>query len=314
MPQFADSSDVVLAHIAEGTFGTTPSTPTFLKTRFTGESISYNVENTTSNEIRPDAGVADLIQVGAAVNGDVNFELSYDANFQAFLADAMRGAWNTNVLKRGVLKNSRSLEKKFELGATDAYLRFTGCRVGGLNLSLQAKQVVTGSAPLMGVASTTGTVALSGATYTDASLNDVMASPDVASIAVGGIGGTVFYTDLSFQMNHNLRMQNAIGSVAASGIGYGQTSITGTLKAFFDSASKAIYDLAVLGTESSLTFNVSDAAGNTYTLLFPRIKFNNPKVIAGGNNQDVFAEMTWQALYDSSEATDFKITRAPASP
>jgi hypothetical protein len=314
MSQFADTSEVVLGHVAESTLGTTPTNPVFLKTRFTGETLAYAIDNITSNEIRPDAGVSDLIQVGAGVTGEVAFEWSYDANFQALLADCFRGSWSANVLKRGVLKNSRSFEKKLELGTTDSYLRFTGCRMGGLNGQVQAKQVMTGSAPLMGLASTRGEAILSGATYTDASLGSVMAAPDVAAITIGGVGGTVYVTQLSWQMSHNLRMQNAVGNLAAVGIGYGQTTITGSIEAYFDGISGDLYDLAVAGTESSLSFDVTDAEGNSYTIEFPRIKFNNPRANAGGNNQDVLAQLDFQALIDSGESTDFKITRTPASP
>lgn len=314
MPDFADTSEVVLAHIAESAFGTTPTTPVWLKSRFTGESLTYAIDNITSDEIRPDAGVSDLIQVGAGVSGEINFEWSYDANFQAMLADCLRGAWAADVLKRGVLRNSRSFEKKLELGATDSYLRFTGCRLGGLNASMGAKQKWTGSAPVMGLASTRGTAILGSATYTDASLADVMAAPDVLNLTVGGVGGTLYVTELSFQVSHNLRMQNAVGNLAAVGIGYGQTVINGSLSAYFDATSAGLYDLAVAGTESSLSFDVTDAAGNSYTIEFPRIKFNNPRANASGNNQDVFAQLDFQALYDSGESTDLKITRAPASP
>ena len=70
----------------------------------------------------------------------------------------------------------------------------------------------------------------------------------------------------------------------------------------------------VAGTPSEITYDIADAAGNTYTFNFPRVKFNNPNVNASGNSQDVMASLTFQALIDSSEATDLKITRNPASP
>ena len=45
--------------------------------RMTGESLTYNISNTQSDEIRSDRNVSDLIRTDASVSGDINFELSY---------------------------------------------------------------------------------------------------------------------------------------------------------------------------------------------------------------------------------------------
>ena len=59
-----DSSQTRLAYIEESTWGTTPATPTMLEMRFTGESITPNIETIVSDEIRSDRNVTDLIQTG----------------------------------------------------------------------------------------------------------------------------------------------------------------------------------------------------------------------------------------------------------
>jgi hypothetical protein len=314
MSEFADSSQVILAHVAETSLGTTPATPTLLKARFTSETLAHAIENTQSEEIRADGGVGDLIQVGGGVSGDISFEWSYDANLQALLADALRGSWTSNTLKRGILKPSRTFEKKFETGATDQYFRYLGCRLGGLNGTIQAQQKLTGSAPVVGLSAVRATTAISGSTYTEPSTANVMAAPDIANITLDGVTGTVYLTELSWTMTHNLRQQNAAGSLGAVGVGYGQTVITGKLVGYLDAATASLYDLAIAGTQSEIAFDIADASGNTYGISFPKVKYNKPTVNAQGNNQDVFVNVEFQALVDATAQTDMIITRTPASP
>jgi hypothetical protein len=302
MPTFANTSETTFAFVPETTLGTTPTSPSFQKLRITSEGLDYNINNTTSNEIRPDADISDLIQVGANVTGDFSFELSYGSEFDTIFEHALRGAFASSRLDAGTDKKSLTFEKTFEVGSPDEYFRFEGCRVGQLSMSVQANSVITGTVSVNGLSSSNTTSELSGATYTDGNTNDVMAAPDAANITVGSTSGTLYFTDLSFQVNNNLRQQNAIGSLAAVGIGYGIREVTGSMTAYFDATSGQMYDDFVAGTEASLSFELSDGT-NTYTVNFPRIKYQSGRVVAGGNNQDVLVEMQFQALYDSTEQT-----------
>ena len=73
----ADTNRVQLKYIEETTWGTTPGTPTMTEIRMTSESLSYNIANIVSNEIRSDRQTTDLIQTGAEAAGGFNGELSY---------------------------------------------------------------------------------------------------------------------------------------------------------------------------------------------------------------------------------------------
>ena len=302
----ADTSQTQIAFTEEDTFlAGTPATPAWQKTRMTGESLNYSIENTTSDEIRPDADVADLIQTNANVGGDVNFELTFGAtDTDILLEHALRGSFSTNTLKGGIERKSLSIEKLFETGSSDQYFRFFGCVVNALNLNVQAGSILTGSFGLMGLSGTTGQAALSGATYVDANSNDVMTAVDVASITVGGVTGDLFYTDLSVSLTNNCRYQQAVGSLAAIGIGYGRREITGTLNAYFE--DQDLYEEFIAGNASSLTFQCTDGT-NTYTVTLPKIKYSSGQVVAGGNNADVMAEMQLQALFDATSGCAIQI-------
>ncbi len=64
--------------------------------RYTSESLSYDITNTASQEIRADRSAADLIQTGASTSGGFNFELSAQT-FDDFIAGAMYGEWSTQI-------------------------------------------------------------------------------------------------------------------------------------------------------------------------------------------------------------------------
>lgn len=96
----SDSNRARLSFVEETTLGTTPGSPAMKTVRYTGETLNFNVVNTVSEEIRSDRQVPDLIQTGAATQGDVNIELSYPLHgtfISVALEAALFGAWqNTN--------------------------------------------------------------------------------------------------------------------------------------------------------------------------------------------------------------------------
>ncbi len=92
MPDFGTSNRVALRQVAESTWGTTPATPTFDAVRFTSESLNYNADFITSEEIRADRMTPDTIQVSSQAGGDINGEWSY-ATYDDFIEAALYGTW-----------------------------------------------------------------------------------------------------------------------------------------------------------------------------------------------------------------------------
>ena len=93
----SDANRTQLAFIREAVEGTTPATPELSEMRLTSESLTFNIENIVSNELRSDRMVSDLIQVAKSVAGDVNFEFSY-GTYDDFLESVLFStAWSTVV-------------------------------------------------------------------------------------------------------------------------------------------------------------------------------------------------------------------------
>lgn len=95
----SDTNRVRLAYVEEGVLGQTPATPTLRTARITGESLVFQITNTTSNELRADRMTADLVQTGAQVGGDLNLELSHPLS-GSFVGDMMAAALFNHWVER----------------------------------------------------------------------------------------------------------------------------------------------------------------------------------------------------------------------
>ena len=90
---FADSNRFSIRSIPETTWGQTPATGQVRTKRITSSSLAASKETSTSDEIRDDAQVEDISEVGAGTAGDLGFEFaagSYDDE----IAACVRGAWS----------------------------------------------------------------------------------------------------------------------------------------------------------------------------------------------------------------------------
>lgn len=97
-----DSNRVALRYVKESTFGTTPATPTMQNMRFTQESFELNTSSVTSQEIRSDRQVADVIRTDVAGQGGFNFELSAGTYDDMILAAIQASAWSSPVSLTGL--------------------------------------------------------------------------------------------------------------------------------------------------------------------------------------------------------------------
>jgi len=308
----ADTSSTRLAYVAESTQNNIPASPSWKNLRFTSESLNYNKTTVTSEEIRPDRNVSDMIDVGFGVGGEIGFELSY-GTLDDLIESLLFSTWSNDKIKNGITPKSFAFEKTFETGATDQFLRYTGCQVGSLSLSMTAREIITGSMTLVGMGHSTGTAALSGATYAAGNSNPVMsASVDVGSMSISNVSPSPVLMSAEINIENNLRERIAIGSRGPIGIGAGRFVVTGSLEAYFEDL--ALYNAFKDHDDVGLSLTVGSTAGKKYTISLPRVKLSSGTINTPGNDQDVMASFEWQAIYDGSGSPAFgatiEITRA----
>lgn len=305
-----DSSQTQISYIAESTYGTTPATPAWTKARFVSESLKKNIDNTTSNETRPDRNVTDLVQTGASAGGSVNIELSY-GSYDDFLESLFYSTWSTNVLKNGVTQKSFTIEKKFETGATDQYHRLTGAIADSMSLSISSGSLVSGSFGFLAKGMTVAQAEVTDCTYTDANTNPVInAASNFASLAMTGITSPEV-AEITLNISNNLRQQPVLGSLDSKGVGAGRFEVTGSIRAYFE--NEELYDKFLNGEAADLSFTLGGASELNYDFDLPNIKFSDGEVLATGSNDDVYVNLQFQALYDSSDDCTIKVTRTPGS-
>jgi hypothetical protein len=132
----------------------------------------------------------------------------------------------------------------------------------------------------------------------------------VTGITEGGSSTTML--QWSMALTNNLRNKPEIASVGPIGLGKGGLSITGSVQLYFSAV--ALYEKYLNFTETDTTITFQDADGNSYVVNIPAIKFTNGRVVAGGKNQDVVANLDWTAKMDDSDTDKMiRITRSAGS-
>lgn len=169
----ADSSRAQLYNLKETVWGTTPAAA-MTELRYTAETLGYNVNNVTSNEVRADRQIVDLIQVGAEASGNIDFELSFGAH-DAFLSGALFSSWGTPI----------AVSASDDIGASNASGVFTSAGTDFVALGIAVGQWIRVS----------GFTAASGANngfyqVTSVAQNSIGVSPAPA-VDEGGFGLTV---------------------------------------------------------------------------------------------------------------------------
>lgn len=302
--------------VRESVFKTTPATPAFQNMRYTGETLAYAIRNVTSNEIRPDRNTTDLIQVGADVSGDLNFELSFES-FDTLIESALASTWSAEVsgvsnIKNGVELHSYTLQKHFQDLAVPIFQNFRGVRIGGMTLDLKTGQILTGKFSVMGCSAENVTAQIAGATFLNPGLGmePMNAVTNLINIEKDGVAMATKIRSMTLELTNNLRGQEAIGTLGYVGIALGRLEITGSIELYFENATE--YATFLANQDFSLSFTTQDAAGNSYKFILPRVKYEEGTVQSSQLDQDIMVNGKWRAIYDSTSACMMEIVRTEA--
>lgn len=293
-----------MAYVAESAFGTTPATPVFTPIRHNGTTLGLSKDAIESEELREDRQVAHYRHGNKSVSGDINFEMSYGSHDDLIEA-VLAGTWTTDVVKAGTTRRSFTVERHHE--DIGKYLRSTGVHVNTLSLSISPNSMVTGSFGLIGKGFTVSSAAIAGATY-NAETTTAPFDSFTGSITEGGAGIAVV-TSLDLNVDNGMEALYVVGSDETLEPSIGKSMVTGSITAYFEDSS--LIDKFIAETESSIQFVLTDLAGNSYTVDLPKVKYNsgNPEV---GGPGSITVSLDFVALYDGTEETQIKVTRAAA--
>lgn len=300
---FAQGSRSSLAYIAETAFGTTPATPTFAYLPFNTHSIDLSKDRVEGNEIQSDR----MTRVDRHGNKQAGGSLEVDlrkGDFDEFIESAFFSSFSTDVVKVGTTPKYFTIEDAAE--DISQYRAFTGMAVSGMSVSIAPNQMVSTTFDMVGKDMTqAATTASTGGTPTAATSNQPFDSYS-GTISDGGSAVSIV-TSIDFSIQNSLAPTFVVGSDAAQSLEYGRAVVEGTMTVYYEDA--ALINKFLNETESSIEVSVDDPTGsNSYTFLFPRVKYNGASVPVQ-NPQSRLITMPFVALYDGTEDTNIKLTR-----
>ena len=304
---FAQGSRSRLAYGIEPTisvlnpYGTAASTYTNLP--FNTHSLNLTKDRVAGNEIQPDRMPRVDRHGNRQVAGDIVVDLR-DGDYDDLIASAMLSNWSSDVITVGTTPKFLTVEDYAE--DIDQARLFTGMAVNTMAVSLAPNQMVTTTFGMVGknmtISQTEKTVAdASGAQPFDAY------SGDLAIGNVGNSSAVAIVTGLDFTLTNSFAPTFVIGDDSTPSLEYGQAVVEGTLTAYFEDAS--LINRFLNEVESELVVSVDDPTGlNAYTFTFPKIKINSADVGVDGPTSRMI-NLSFVALYDGDEGTNFKIER-----
>lgn len=300
---FAQGSRSSLAYIAETAFGTTPTTPTLAYLPFNTHSIDLSKDRVEGNEIQADRMTRVDRHGNKQASGSVEVDLR-KGDFDEFIESAFFSTFSTDVVKVGTTPKYFTIEDAAE--DISQYRAFTGMAVSGMSVSIAPNQMVSTTFDMVGKDMTQAATTVStGGTPTAATSNQPFDSYS-GTISDGGSAVSIV-TSIDFSIQNSLAPTFVVGSDAAQSLEYGRAVVEGTMTVYYEDAT--LINKFLNETESSIEVSVDDPTGtNSYTFLFPRVKYNGASVPVQ-NPQSRLITMPFVALYDGTEGTNIKLTR-----
>lgn len=274
------------------------------KMRNTGDSLNLSKTTMTSEELTGDARVTFLRHGNESIGGDISFEFAY-GDFDDFLAAALRGAWDTDILKQGTALQYFSFEKGF----TDIskYQLFRDCVVNTMSISMGLDSIVTGS------------IGIVGGTHVGFASEAVLKTPGEPTntepfvtfdgeFSINGTSVCAAITGLDFTIDNGVTANYTLCSPGAKSMTGDRINITGTITALFNDETevKRFLDEDTFAVSATL----EDASKNKITFLLPKIKYTGADIPTSGGGV-ISLSLPFQALYDTTAKSTLVVTRVP---
>lgn len=304
----ADTSDAIMSFAADATPGSALGAAiVWQKINFVSHDLAPQADTVRSKVLRPDASTQEARRISGGWSGTLAMELARDTELESLMAAALRGTWVTNVLKAGVAKNTYVFEEKVT-EITDFYQRYRGGVIGGFALEVQPDGLCDIRFPVSGLTMEDAIVITTTATYTNAGTAPILAGVDFTSLTLSGFTTTLDVESISIDMTQNTRSDRRLGSKDPRGIPYGKREVSVTLMAYFKD-NEAFQKFKADGTTAA-AFGFTAPGGTAgFDFAFARARVTSYGKPIPGENNTIKVSLGLTATYDSTDLTDFKITR-----
>lgn len=231
--------------------------------------------------------------------------ITLDAGTPATPGAAVAGVSVTfSRLANGVTQPSFSIER--ESGDTGEFFLYRGQTLSSMTLNIATAAKTTVEFAFMG---------------RDAARSQATALPDPALPSMpfqimSGVSGTscalwvdgaplagTFVNSIAMSYDNALRMQNAICSLGAVGIGSGTINLTLDLEVYFASGAK-FYDEFLLNKNVEIAFTAFDTEGNGYVFTLPQANISTYTANGTAKDQDLIAQISMTGLMNLSTTNE----------
>ena len=304
MATFAQGSRSRLSYAVQTDFDTAATTG-FVALPYTTSALNLSKDRVAGTDIQTDRMPRHDRHGNRQVGGDIVADLR-EADFDPFLESAMLNTFATNDLTIGTSPKYFTIED--HAADIDQARLFTGCTVSSMNISIAPNQMVTATYNIVGKDMSISTTEKTSVTASSDNApfdaySGVVKLDDKNASAAATIA---LVTSIDFTLNNSFAPTFVVGSATAPALEVGRAEVEGTMTAYFEDA--ALINRFINETESELTVQVGDGT-NTLDFFFPRIKINSADVSVDSPTSRVI-NMSFVALYNSTDTTSFKITRS----
>ncbi len=305
MGKIANAARHSLSYVPELTHGVTPENPSMRSLRHTSCALTLSRDSFTSEEKRADRQISDVRTGTDKIAGSIGFEPSW-GEFDTLLEACLAGTWKDDELSCGVEERSFTFERGFT--DIDQYIRYRGCFLNKLSLSIKPNAMITGTFDIIGLSGETAEEPLSASP--EPSQTGSQYDSYSGELKEGGETIAVV-TGIDLSLDNGIQPQFVVFRRDAPFVSWGRANVTGTITAFFESA--ALIHKFLNESATSLEFTLSREGEGSYTFILPRIRYtgaDNPMDADG----PISISMPFQAILDPASGTNMRILRtAPAA-
>jgi hypothetical protein len=309
-------SQTRIGYITESTAGTTPATPAFNIVPINDFSLLLAKDTFNDSTIQADRQNHYFKHGNKKVSGDVTVTLlgvgatpSGNTLFDPWFESVFNNAWNSNVLKIGNTQKSFTFEKTLtDIAGTSNYFRYRGCQATGVSIDVALNAPVKAKFTVAGLdADALATSIITGATYVSVpTAPQPFVHINASNFFKEGGVVTTLMTAFSLNIQNGSDTNYYLGSAVAGSITSSKASVTGSATFYFSDST--LYNKFVNETQSSLEVKLSDGT-RSYTILLPAVVYSAATQVINNDNT-VIVTMPFTAIFDATEATTVKITRA----
>jgi hypothetical protein len=181
-------------------------------------------------------------------------------------------------LLAGTTRRSFSILRDFSELTNGRYQLNTGSEFNTVNYTAGLDAIVTVTYGVIGKGSTSSASAPASSTFGAATTTEPMVPTD-GCVTENGAESAII-TTLDWSLDNGMEAKFNLCSDETAQPGQGMSNATGNITAYFD--NDTLLNKFLNETESSLKQVLTDAAGNTFAVFFPKIKYNGGQPDVGG--------------------------------